>query len=364
MILPAGQQRKLSITWMARCGSGRVPPISLRCSPLSPGCNAGEPRLAWNRRPGPGRGPPGPLAAGGHDHLRLRTDSGHVRDDHPRGAAQQPDPQRDRLRRRLLRGRRNAVGRPGRVPVTIQKTSRSGARLASCAARIPAIRFVAQAGGGAPPRLRGRPPRRPPPVSGPGRQSAYRAPRARAAELLSLTNGGEARSLNRLAELAAWQVPACAGAHAAVWRDGELVAAAATHPDLAELADLQLSTGRGPLVATEAGAPVSCPDLLTDARWPQYAEAALRRGVRCSVHLVREVPHGALVLSLFGVRPGVLDAQSNPMADTLAAFGRAMLANATAYSQAQRTATQLKDAVVARSSSRPGQGNLDARARL
>ena len=64
---------------------------------------------------------------------------------------------------------------------------------------------------------------------------------------------------------------------------------------------------------------------------------------------MRELPNGALVLSLFGVRPGVLDAESNPMADLLAAFGGAMLTNATAYSQAQRTASQLKDAVVARS---------------
>ena len=63
----------------------------------------------------------------------------------------------------------------------------------------------------------------------------------------------------------------------------------------------------------------------------------------------RELPRGALVLSLFGVRPGVLDAESNPMADLLAAFGGAMLTNATAYNQAQRTASQLKDAVVARS---------------
>jgi hypothetical protein len=171
-----------------------------------------------------------------------------------------------------------------------------------------------------------------------------------AAELLSLTNGSEARSLNRLAELAAWQVPACAGAHAAVWRDGEVIGAAATHPDLAELADLQLDLGRGPLVvAADEGLPVSCPDTLTETRWPEYAAAALRRSVRCSVHLVRDLPRGALVLSLFGVRPGVLDAQSNPMADTLAAFGGAMLANATAYGQAQRTASQLKDAVVARS---------------
>jgi ANTAR domain len=171
-----------------------------------------------------------------------------------------------------------------------------------------------------------------------------------AAELLSLTNGGEARSLNKLAELAAWQVPSCSAAHAAVWRDGEVVSAAATHPDLAELADLQLDTGRGPLVeAAECLVAVSCPDTLAEARWPEFAEAALCRGVRCSVHLVRELPRGALVLSLFGVRPGVLEADSQPMAGMLAAFGGAMLTNATAYNQAQRTASQLKDAVVARS---------------
>jgi ANTAR domain len=171
-----------------------------------------------------------------------------------------------------------------------------------------------------------------------------------AAELLSLTSGGEARSLNRLAELAAWQVPACAGAYAAVWRDGELVAAAATHPDLAELAELQLTIGRGPLAAAaDTGIQVSCPDTLEENRWPEYAEAALRRGVRCSVHLARELPDGTLVLSLFGMRPGALDEQSNPVADVLAAFGGAMLANATAYHQARRTASQLADAVATRS---------------
>ena len=171
-----------------------------------------------------------------------------------------------------------------------------------------------------------------------------------AAELLSLTSDAEARSLNRLAELAAWQVPACAGAHAAVWRDGEVVSDAATHPDLAELAELQLTVGQGPIVAaSDTGIPVSCPDTLEENRWPEYAEAALRRGVRCSVHLARELPDGTLVLSLFGVRPGVLDAESNPVADVLAAFGGAMLANATAYRQARRTASQLADAVAARS---------------
>jgi hypothetical protein len=171
-----------------------------------------------------------------------------------------------------------------------------------------------------------------------------------AAELLSLSNGGEARSLHKLAELASWQVPACSGANAVVWREGEVVSVASTHPDLAELADQQLRTGRGPMIeAADGGVPVSCPDTLDENRWPEYAEAALRRGVRCSVHLVRELPRGALVLSLFGVHPGVLDAESSPMADMLAAFGSAVLTNATTYKQVQRTASQLKDAVVARS---------------
>ena len=171
-----------------------------------------------------------------------------------------------------------------------------------------------------------------------------------AAELLSLATGGEARSLNRLAELAVWQVPACAGAHAAVWRDGEPVSAAATHPHLADLAELQVAAGHGPIVsAAEGGIPVSCPDTLEETRWPRYAEAALRRGVRCSLHLVRELPDGTLVLSLFGLRPGVLDTESDPAADMLAAFGGAVLANATAYHQARRTASQLQDAMAARS---------------
>jgi hypothetical protein len=171
-----------------------------------------------------------------------------------------------------------------------------------------------------------------------------------AAELLSLTNAGEARSLSRLAEMAAWQVPGCSGANAAVWYDREVVSFVATHPDLAGLAELELEVGSGPLIAAaQTGVAVRCADTLDETRWPEYAEAALRRGVRCSVHLVRTLPRTALVLSLFGVRPGVLDLDSNPMADTLAAFGRAMLANATAYGEAQLIASQFKDAVAARS---------------
>jgi hypothetical protein len=170
-----------------------------------------------------------------------------------------------------------------------------------------------------------------------------------AAELLSLTSAGEARSLSGLAEMAARQVPGCAGANAVVWYDREVVSFAATHPDLAGLAELQLRSGLGPLIeAAAVGVPVSCPDMLNETRWPEFAEAALLCGVRCSVHLVRETRSATLVLALYGLRPGVLDADSSPMADTLAAFGGAMLANATTYGEAQLIASQFKDAVAAR----------------
>jgi hypothetical protein len=170
-----------------------------------------------------------------------------------------------------------------------------------------------------------------------------------AAELLSLVTAGEARALNKLAQMAVSQVPGCSAANASVWRDGEMVAMAASHPDPAELAEIQFEVGAGPLLAAaNEKAAMACPDLLTETRWPEYATEALSRGVRSSAHLVRDIPPVTLVMSLFGVRAGALDASSEPMARMLAAFGQAALANTMVYGQAQRTASQLKDSVAAR----------------
>ena len=179
-----------------------------------------------------------------------------------------------------------------------------------------------------------------------------------AAELVSLSHG-EARSLSKLAELAVRQVPGCAAAHATIWRDGELTAVAASHPDPAELVDLETRTGPGPLItAVRDGRPVSCRDALDEERWPWWAAEALRRGLRSSVHLVRKSSSTALVLALFGVRPGALDADGVPMAEMLARFGSTVFANSLAYGQAQRTATQLKDSVAARAVTDQAKGIL------
>jgi hypothetical protein len=179
-----------------------------------------------------------------------------------------------------------------------------------------------------------------------------------AAGLLSLATTGEARSLGKLAELAVRQVPGCSGAHAMMWRDGEIIAAAATHPDPVELAGSE-AAGGGPL--TEAvlhGQAVYCRDILTEGRWPDWAEEALSRGMRSSLHLVREFPPVTLVLALFGVRPGVLDADSVPVAEMVAGFGGVALASTMAYGDAQRTATQLRESVAARAITDQAKGIL------
>jgi hypothetical protein len=200
------------------------------------------------------------------------------------------------------------------------------------------------------------------PVEDLGREAAQLGQEA--AQLLSLTSIGEARSLSKLAELAVRQVPGCSAAHATMWREGEMVAVAATHPDPAELAEEELTAleangAGGPLtVAALTGAPVYCSDTLTEVRWPEWAAQALSRGMRSCVYLARQIPPMTLVLALFGVRPGVLDADSVPVAEMLAGLGHAALAGTMAYGEAQRTATQLRDSVAARAVTDQAKGIL------
>jgi hypothetical protein len=147
------------------------------------------------------------------------------------------------------------------------------------------------------------------------------------------------RVLLAVAETAVQDVPGCSGACAVM--PGSTFAA--THPALAGLTERQFADESGPLLSALAGgSPVSCPDLAGETRWPPFAAAALARGVRCSAH----VPGDGFVLELYAVRAMALSVEA---AVSVAAFGQAVLANATAYGAAQRVASQFSDAVAARS---------------
>jgi hypothetical protein len=172
---------------------------------------------------------------------------------------------------------------------------------------------------------------------------------AQTADLLKIANASEPRALDRLVTLAALQVPACSGADAALWRDGEMVVASASHPDLARVTETQRAAGRGPVIAAmTGGGPVSCPDTLVDDRWPEYAAAALRCGVRCSVTLAHQAGSMAVTLALSGARPRAIDPDQLPLAELLVALGGAMLGNASEYDNSRRTALQLLDAAQSR----------------
>ena len=167
------------------------------------------------------------------------------------------------------------------------------------------------------------------------------------ADLLSIANTSEPRSLNQLVVLAARQVPGCSGATAVLWRGNEHAVRAASHPDLPELDDVQLSSGRGPVLdALSGNGPASCPDTLAETRWPEYAGAALRRGVRCCVTLAYRSDPDAVTLSLVGARPRSLE--PGQLAELLTAFGGAVMGNAAEYGDAKRTALQLLAAAESR----------------
>ncbi len=167
------------------------------------------------------------------------------------------------------------------------------------------------------------------------------------ASLLSLPTATEERTLHQLAVLAVSQVTGCVAASVAIWRDGEVAAQASSHPDATRLTEIQLDCGRGPLIDVLASrVPVQCADTLGDAHWPEYAAAAVRLGVRCSVTLCAG-EQSVVILSLLGVRPRAMDLEQLQLAELVAAYSAALVGALSDYRDSRRTTVQLQDAAAA-----------------
>ncbi|MFG2085095.1 MULTISPECIES: ANTAR domain-containing response regulator [unclassified Spirillospora] len=194
-------------------------------------------------------------------------------------------------------------------------------------------------------------------------------------------------TLHRVTELASRAVPGCAGAASVRWalpdasgndpgtvpavsrsarqnvrargtRPGapvpeeirpEPLAAAASHPDLAEVIERQLSRGHGPIFDVVLGRrALASDDILAETRWPEAMADMLRRGVRCfttTPHLNQPV---LVTLSLYGVTPKSLGSGRHVLASLLMAQGSAAVTNTRQYDDVHRTAVQLQEAVEAR----------------
>ncbi len=178
-------------------------------------------------------------------------------------------------------------------------------------------------------------------------------------------------TLHRVTELASRAVPGCAGAASVRWAlpstrgdagsatpgppdapeesRPEPLAAAASHPDLAEVTDRQLTRGRGPLFDVVAGRrPLSSDDILAETRWPDAMSDMLRRGVRCFATTPHLSPRVLVTLTLYGVTPKALGHGRHAIASLLVAQGTAAVSNSQQYDDVHRTAVQLQAAVEAR----------------
>ncbi|QXJ26769.1 ANTAR domain-containing protein [Actinomadura graeca] len=129
----------------------------------------------------------------------------------------------------------------------------------------------------------------------------------------------------------------------------EPLAAAASHPDLAEVTDRQLSRGRGPVFDVVLGRrALGSNDLLAETRWPEATADMLRRGVRCFITSPHLNPPVLVTLTLYGVTPKSLGSGGHALAALLVAQGSAAVSNSQQYDVVHRTAVQLQEAVEAR----------------
>jgi hypothetical protein len=103
--------------------------------------------------------------------------------------------------------------------------------------------------------------------------------------------------LQRIVDLAALAVEGCDAAGMFVTEDGAVVTVAASRDVVRVLDGIQIETSEGPcLEAAATGVAVYAPDLLEERRWPAFAPAAVREGVR-----------SVLALALPGPRPSALN---------------------------------------------------------
>jgi GAF domain-containing protein len=155
--------------------------------------------------------------------------------------------------------------------------------------------------------------------------------------------------LTELAEQSVRCSAACCGAVATVADGGAERRAAATHPDLAALASVQLASGDGPIqAALDTGEPVDAEDLLTEDRWPGYRAVALESGVRSTLTLPFSSGGIDVTLSLYSFRAGSLgDAVRGP-AVILGEQATASLVRERRYRAALAEVDQLENALRSR----------------
>jgi GAF domain-containing protein len=165
-----------------------------------------------------------------------------------------------------------------------------------------------------------------------------------------LARGRPEEVARRVAESAASSVAGVSGASFTLWQASDAILTAATHPDLADLVELQVATGDGPAItAHETGTAVEVADTLDEERWPRVIAFALRRGIRGMLSSGLSVDGRSASLTLYAVRPRTFPPDAGTAVELLAGQALIALRQLDDYDGARNMAEQMRQAMESRS---------------
>ncbi|WP_283133255.1 ANTAR domain-containing response regulator [Rhizohabitans arisaemae] len=179
-----------------------------------------------------------------------------------------------------------------------------------------------------------------------------------ARDLAELARVGEASTehvLQRINALVVRDIPGCSGGTVQVWESELITQVATSHSELTMLLDRERALGQGvSFAALSSMNQVLAEDLLHEERWPGYARAAIRYGVRSVMMLPFHVGSAGddtvVTLGLYAARPQAFGAAAgaNAWAILLAEQVRVALRNARDYDVALAEALQMQEALANR----------------
>lgn len=157
-------------------------------------------------------------------------------------------------------------------------------------------------------------------------------------------------TLERVAQLARAAIDGCDSAGVTILENSKVSTAAATDDFTLKIDGDQYENREGPcLQALSTQEVVFVDDLASDSRWPSFAQAATRDGLRSALSLplsVRDQPIGAL--NLYSKRAGSFADNAQPLGSLFAGQASVAIWNAQVYASAVRLAEQLKEAIKTR----------------
>ncbi|RBY95439.1 histidine kinase [Blastococcus sp. TF02-8] len=169
-------------------------------------------------------------------------------------------------------------------------------------------------------------------------------------------------TLERVAQLAKQTIPGAADVSVTLLQDGEVASAAFTGPLAAQL-DRQYEAGFGPCMdAATSGTTITIDDTAHSRRYPDFARAAARKGVRHTMSIGLPVQRQTIgALNLYGTDDVPFDEATQELATAFASYAAVAVANAGVYASTATLAANLQRALESRAVIDQAKGILMAR---